>query len=1256
MQSDLAKKAQTIALKSESIDPADLEQFIAEACGDNDALLLEVRRLLGSERTIEVQSDSPDQTVVDNSPASRHRSRVPDQIGSFHVRREIGVGGMGAVYEAIQENPRRRVAIKVLKASVASEAARKRFEYESQVLARLKHPGIAEIYEAGTYDDGEEQMPYFAMEYIAGRKQIDAHCTEKQLGNEARLRLFTQVCDALHHGHQKAVVHRDLKPGNILVDTQGHPRVIDFGVARATDSDVALATMQTEVGQIIGTVEYMSPEQCEGDPELVDVRSDIYSLGVILFELLTGRRPHQFEGSTIFEAVRTIREDAPTRMGMVNRGLRGDLETIVGKALEKDPDRRYQSALEFKQDIERFLANEPIEARPPSLVYQTKMFAKRHKGVAASIVVVAMVLVVTTAWSLVERGRASRSAEAALAAEVQAQLAAEKARTAEVQATEDRDAALAAEAATASALARVEAETARTLQAMDFVTGIFQLANPANAQGRELGILEIFREASGQIEETFAEEPAMAAELYATIGGLQLELGDVDGADKNLVKALVLAEREHGTSSLEALNVGVFIAAVMVEQGRYDEAASRLESILVATGAIGEDALAVDLLARKWMLEILGSQLRMAEAMEMSMGLVADAREFYGPDHEKTVMYGVEYTNYLATDLRISGQATPEEFELPYQNIERVRSIMGDLHPVTISARLVEAMLLLPGAFTSRDVASSEKMRELLDGIVADCRLVLGDSHSDTLDAIYIYGLSQLMSGDPDTAVATLGEAYDGYVENHSIEHPMAHQIATMLGGTLLNLGLAEEATPLLKTSWDGMVRLWGEEDIRTLTAQSNYVIALMQLGRFEESRDDFEHALQIHDLFPEPIISRSYLTMLLSKAMALLEHGHVAEAIATSERLIEEAERRTQADTRSRWAFPAEIVKLFLEKDHPELGARFARRTFPLIRELLADNPNESLQLQVGLSRMLLLAGEAQAASEVLEQAIELVGQDGVEEARSARALVLAGLARARTDRAAEGIPLIEEGLSRISGVSAQLASRQALAEAMANAGRIEEAREQALAIMPGFNAIWDEVEEAANWTLEWLLSEEAGLDDSELLGVAEWATVHADPQRTIKCVQIVIGTLPQQRIETVLPVLEAALEEANATLDEPSTPFTYAWFDVTCWRLHFLNEAGDTEAAAELADQVARQQWAVLGDDDSQRQATFVATSGGVLDLLAAALGEEDHRVLANRARVAMARDDNETAAWFFRKAAEATDDSDQKAVYEGLVSDGE
>ena len=336
------------------------------------------------------------------------RAKVPDRIGPYRVLSLIGFGGMGGVYEAVQEDPRRRVALKIIKPGGVSEQALRRFRFEAQVLGTLQHPGIAQIYEAGTFEDEYGERPYYAMEFIAGAKPLTEYARLNDLSLDDRLELFERVCDAVHHGHQKGIIHRDLKPDNILVDASGNPKIIDFGVARTTDADVAIKTMQTSYGQILGTLQYMSPEQVEGDPSNLDTRSDVYALGVILYELLCDQLPYDVKQKALHEAIRVIQEDPPDRPSTITRVIRGDIETITLKAIEKQRDRRYDSAASFGRDIKRYLDSEPIEARRASMGYQLMMFSKRHRVTVGAAVMVVLAITVGLVLFWVSWARAER--------------------------------------------------------------------------------------------------------------------------------------------------------------------------------------------------------------------------------------------------------------------------------------------------------------------------------------------------------------------------------------------------------------------------------------------------------------------------------------------------------------------------------------------------------------------------------------------------------------------------------------------------------------------------------------------------------------------------------------------------------------------------------------------------------------------------------------------------------------------------------
>jgi predicted Ser/Thr protein kinase len=334
---------------------------------------------------------------------------APSQIGRYRIVRLLGEGGMGAVYEAEQDNPRRPVALKVIRPDLVSAELLKRFEQEAQLLGRLHHPGIAQIYDAGVAEDGR---PFFAMELIRG-VPLDEYAGRHQLDTAARLALIAQVCEAVQHAHDQGIIHRDLKPSNILVEESGLPRVLDFGVARATGADMQTTTAHTATGQLLGTLSYMSPEQVLGDAAGIDMRSDVYTLGVILFELLTGRLPYHIQDLPVLEMARVICDEEAIRLGSIHAAYRGDVESIACKALEKDRKRRYASAAALASDIRRHLHNEPILARPPSALYNLRKFVRRHKGLVAGLVGTFAALLVGSVVSLLFAWRAQTNAEVA---------------------------------------------------------------------------------------------------------------------------------------------------------------------------------------------------------------------------------------------------------------------------------------------------------------------------------------------------------------------------------------------------------------------------------------------------------------------------------------------------------------------------------------------------------------------------------------------------------------------------------------------------------------------------------------------------------------------------------------------------------------------------------------------------------------------------------------------------------------------------
>ncbi len=319
---------------------------------------------------------------------------MPTAIGPYLVRRRLGEGGMGIVYEAEQQAPRRLVAVKVIRGGLQVDEYRLRmFEREAQALARLGHPAIAAVYEGGQTPDGEH---FFAMELVRGAPLND-YVRENRVPRRQRLVLFQKVCEAINYAHQRGVIHRDLKPSNILVDDEGRPRILDFGLARIMNPDEPLATATFEVGRIIGTLPYMSPEEVRGDADVVDVRSDVYSLGVILYELLTDRLPYTVRRGALPDAIRVICEQPPPRASLADRTLRGDLDAISAKAMEKDVARRYQSASALSDDIERFLHDQPVVAHRGNALYHFRKMIARHRLLFLMLSGLVVVFAITSA-------------------------------------------------------------------------------------------------------------------------------------------------------------------------------------------------------------------------------------------------------------------------------------------------------------------------------------------------------------------------------------------------------------------------------------------------------------------------------------------------------------------------------------------------------------------------------------------------------------------------------------------------------------------------------------------------------------------------------------------------------------------------------------------------------------------------------------------------------------------------------------------
>jgi serine/threonine protein kinase len=323
------------------------------------------------------------------------KRNIPKEIGGYKIIEILGEGGMSVVYTAMQEHPKRKVAIKVLRGGLFSQTAAKRFHQEVEILGKLDHPWIGKVYDAGTHDEGNGATPYYVMEHVDDARELTEYLEESALERREILKLFTMITSAVEHGHHRQVVHRDLKPGNILIDSSGEPKIIDFGVARSLDRDTVKEDAMTEAGRLVGTVQFMAPEQVDAKITDIDARCDVYALGAVLYQMLTGKLPRTLEGLPIYEAVRQICQEDPIRPTLYDDTIDKDLEAIIMMALETKREKRYQTAGAFGRDMLRYLGNRTIKARHATKFDRMKLFCKRHQTqlvVTSSIVFILAVV------------------------------------------------------------------------------------------------------------------------------------------------------------------------------------------------------------------------------------------------------------------------------------------------------------------------------------------------------------------------------------------------------------------------------------------------------------------------------------------------------------------------------------------------------------------------------------------------------------------------------------------------------------------------------------------------------------------------------------------------------------------------------------------------------------------------------------------------------------------------------------------------
>ena len=640
----------------------------------------------------------PDATLASLGPQpATVAAKVPSTIGSYRIIRLLGEGGMGAVYEAEQDQPRRRVALKVIKSGWADRELLRRFELESQTLGRLHHPGIAQIYEAGAAETSFGSQPFFAMEIIHGKPLIE-YAEAKHLNTRQRLALMIQICEAVEHAHQRGIIHRDLKPGNILVEESGQPKILDFGLARVTDGDMQ-ATRQTDMGQLLGTLAYMSPEQVTADPLALDTRSDVYALGVILYELLAGRLPYELSRH-VYEVVRTIQQVDPKPLSSINRAYRGDIETIAAKALEKDKTRRYGSAAELAADIRRYLEDRPIAAKPASTSYQLRKFARRNKVLVTGTFAVFLTLIVGVVVSTWQAVRARR-------AEVRAQ-----------------------------------AETATAQAVVDFLQNDLLAQASANKQAGpktkpdpDLKVRTALDRAAERIEGKFAKQPEVEAEIRQTIGQTYYDLGLYPEGRKQLEQALTLRRRVLGPDNPKTIETMLSLGLTALLQDKYAEAEEIDNRALEISRRVLGPENPVTLKCTSAVVNLYLAQHKAAQTEALAKQALEISRRVLGPEHPDTL--------YAAGNLAASyaGQGKyAQDAALLAPVLEISRRVLGPEHPETLNyMRGLSYAYLMQG----KEALADEMDQQLLQILRRD----LGPEHPATLTALYNVTAGDLREG-----------------------------------------------------------------------------------------------------------------------------------------------------------------------------------------------------------------------------------------------------------------------------------------------------------------------------------------------------------------------------------------------------------------------------------------------------------------------------------------------------------------------------
>ena len=751
--------------------------------------------------------------------------RRGSRLGRYTLLELLGEGGFGVVWRAEQREPvKREVAVKIIKPGMDSAAVLARFEQERQTLAVMDHPYVARVFDAGVTppDSDHPGLPYFVMELVRG-EPITQYCDRAKLSVTERLKLFMKVCEAVQHAHTKAVIHRDLKPSNVLVTLQGTeptPKVIDFGVAKALTGTTG-PTLFTEAGSMIGTPEYMSPEQAAGGVVDVDTRADVYSLGVMLYELLTGARPFDLRRATIMEIQRVIRDEEPRRPSTrlltrdggaahpdsaavathmrtdsrsLARVLRSDLDWVVMRCLEKDRARRYSSASALVEDLQRYLEDQPVLAGPPSAAYRARKFVKRHRagvvagGVVAATLAAAMVAV--SAGLVREAGLRKR--------------------------------------------AETERDTAEAV--VGFLQETLSGVKPELARGSEVTVREMLDRAADKIGASFDGRPVVAGRLRNTIGESYEALSKYPEAEAQFraaYQSLLDSEGPHSRDTLIAMNN---LAIALHDLGRFDEARKlHEESVALHREVLGEndpDTLSAESNYALLLLDV-GEKEKGKQLYEQILAAT--------PGRDSPIAWeAMTGLAWLAKDRGDMATALPLYREV----YERSVATLGDDHPDAIVHRGNYAQALVAADRWDEAVA-------LLRGQVERAERVLGPEHADTLISYNNLALLLQDVGELDEAMTYFQKVLDASPRVFARTHPLPARAMVNMAGLCYRTGDLERAADLLREACDRFDLAQGQDDTEALDARTSLAVVLNALGKLDESvriqRAIYETSLRAH-------------------------------------------------------------------------------------------------------------------------------------------------------------------------------------------------------------------------------------------------------------------------------------------------------------------------------------------------------------------------------------------------------------------------